>query len=183
MIMDRKTKEALAQPIIGFRLPRFNELPDVGLYLDQVTKYINGFLAPLEGVELTSSMVSNYVKKKLIAKPVKKQYTAEQIAYLFFIVFAKNLVSMENIGLLIEMQVATYTLPVAFDYMCAQMEESLQVVFGLKESVETIGVTHSDEKDILTSLISSAATVIYLNACFQHVRKLRMPEKAGGARG
>ena len=45
-----------------FRLPRFREIPDMGLYLDQTVKYINRFLEPLGGMEITSSMVSNYVK-------------------------------------------------------------------------------------------------------------------------
>ena len=30
-----------------FRLPRYNEIPNVGLYLDQVTKYIDDYLKPI----------------------------------------------------------------------------------------------------------------------------------------
>ena len=72
--MEKKLKRQMAEPIRGFRLPRYAEIPTVGLYLEQTIKYINGFLAPLGCLELTGSMVSNYVKKGLIPAPVKKQY-------------------------------------------------------------------------------------------------------------
>ena len=87
-------KEVKASRVQQFRLPRYQELPDVGLYLEQTTKYLNSFLAPLGCLEITSSMISNYVKKGLIANPVKKQYGREQIAYLFFIAVAKSVLSL-----------------------------------------------------------------------------------------
>ena len=73
-------KEKMLLKIQSFRLPGFNEIPDVGLFLEQTTKYISNILAPLEGITITSSMISNYVKRKLIKNPVKKQYDREQIA-------------------------------------------------------------------------------------------------------
>ena len=58
--------------IAAFRLPRYAQIPEVGLYLEQVVRYINARLAPLGEPELTGSMVSNYVKKGIISHPVKK---------------------------------------------------------------------------------------------------------------
>lgn len=34
-------------PFDDFRMPRFAQLPDVGLYLDQVVRYINRSIQPL----------------------------------------------------------------------------------------------------------------------------------------
>ena len=48
--------------IEGFRLPRYREIPNVGLYLEQVAKYINGYLNVLGYADITPSMISNYVK-------------------------------------------------------------------------------------------------------------------------
>ena len=62
-----------------FRLPEWDELPQIELYLDQVialvTRYI-GFLVydPAEDKLLTPSMVNNYVKLHLIPPPVRKKY-------------------------------------------------------------------------------------------------------------
>ena len=168
--MNTEMKRRMAEPIRDFRLPRYSEIPDMGLYLEQTTKYINGFLAPLGCLEITSSMVSNYVKKGIVPKPVKKQYFAEHVAYLFFVAMAKNLVSIENIGLLIEMQRNTYTLPVAFDYMGDCLKNTLDYIFGLKSTLEPLGETESDEKNILSSLIFSTANVIHMHACFSQIR-------------
>ena len=168
--METELKRRMAGSIRGFRLPRYAEIPSVGLYLEQTIKYINSFLAPLGCLELTGSMVSNYVKKGLIPAPVKKQYFPEQIAYLFFVALAKNLTSMENIDLLISVQRGTYTLPVAYDYMCRELENMLFYFFGLKERPEELGETDSDEKNLLRGLIMSAANVIYLNNYIEYVR-------------
>ena len=100
--MKPKTKQIIADSLRDFHLPSYREIPDVGLYLDQTVKYVNRYLAPLGCMEITSSMVSNYVKKGLVENPVKKQYNREQIAYLFFIAVAKNVLSMEDIRLLFE---------------------------------------------------------------------------------
>ena len=168
--MNKEMKLRMAEPIRGLHLPRYAEIPNVGLYLEQVTKYINSYVAPLGCLEITTSMVSNYVKKGIIPKPIKKQYYAEHISYLFFVLFAKNLVSIENVGLLIEMQRNSYTLPVAYDYMCAELENQLFYIFGIKEQMDELGETTSDEKDLMRSLVFSAASVIYMNACFQQMR-------------
>ena len=169
--MDMEMKRRMAESIRGLRLPRYAEIPTVGLYLEQTIKYINSYLAPLGCLELTGSMASNYVKKGLIPAPVKKQYFPEQICYLFFVALAKNLTSMENIDLLISVQRGTYTLPVAYDYMCGELENMLFYFFGLKNRPEELGETDSDEKNLLRGLIMSAANVIYLNNYIEYLRK------------
>lgn len=164
-------KRRMADLIRGFRLPRYAEIPTIGLYLEQTIKYINSYLAPLGCLELTGSMVSNYVKKGLIPAPVKKQYFPEQIAYLFFVAIAKNLTSMENIDLLISVQRSSYTLPVAYDYMCRELENMLFFFFGISDNVEEIGITNSEEKKLLRGMIMSVAHVIYLHNYLDLLRK------------
>ena len=152
--------------IRSFHLPRYQDIPNMGLYLEQTTKYLNHFLSPLGCMEVTSSMISNYVKKGLIASPVKKLYYADQIAYLFFIVIAKQVLSMENIITLSERQRATYTIPVAYDYFCSELENMLYYVFGITDTVAQVGITATPEKDMLRSVIIAASQIIYLDRCF-----------------
>ena len=168
--MNTAVKRLMADSIRDFRMPRYGELPDMGLYLEQVVKYVNTCLSPLGCPEVTPSMVSNYVKKGILAKPVKKQYYAEHIAYLFFTVLAKSMASMEDIALLIKMQQATYPLPVAYNYLCAELENTLFFIFGLKDTVERLGETESDEKCLLRNLAFSAAHIIHMQLCFKQIR-------------
>ena len=91
--MNQETKQRIADAFRAFHLPRYQEIPDVGLYLEQAAKYISGAVSPLGDMALTGSMISNYVKKGLIASPVKKQYSRDQIAYLIFIAVCKIVLS------------------------------------------------------------------------------------------
>ena len=154
-----------------FHMPRYRELPDVGLYLEQVVRYINSVLDKLGCQEITPSMVSNYVKKGYIANPVKKQYYAEQIAYLFFLSIAKNVLPMDNIDMLFEMQRRTCDISVAYDYFCQELENMLQYIFGLKDRLEDVGNTASEEKKILRCTITAMAHVIYLGFCFERLKR------------
>ena len=90
----------MIEAIDGFRLPRYAQIPDVGLYLEQVVRYVNTHLAPLGEPELTSSMVSNYVKQGLISSPIKKSYTAEHLSRLLFIAVVKPVVPLEGLRMM-----------------------------------------------------------------------------------
>ncbi len=153
-------------------MPRYREIPDVGLYLDQTVKYINRYLEPLGCLEITASMVSNYVKKGYIANPVRKQYGADQIAYLFFITVAKSVLSMENIARLFEMQKQGYTEEIAYDFFCGELENLLQYTFGLKEQADVVGTPEdcSESKTMLRSTIVAVTHIIYLSSRFETMR-------------
>ena len=169
--MKQETKQQIADSLRDFRLPRYNEIPTVGLYLEQATKYIGEYLAPLGEYTLTPSMISNYVKKGLIANPVKKQYGREQLAYLFFIAMAKSVLSLDALTGFIKLQQRTYPLPKAYDYYCEQFESLLRFSFEISDSVEIVGEDNTDEKRLLFTCIVSAVQKVYLEKCLDAIAK------------
>ena len=160
-----------AEKIIEFvtekKLPRYREIPNVGLYLDQVVKYINESLAPLH-LSITPSMLSNYVKKGYIESPVKKQYYAEQIAHLIFIVVAKQVLSMENIASLLELQKSTYNIDKAYNYFCEELEYMIKMTFEKWNEPEHVSEDISYEGRVLRSVVIAVSHIIYLNYCFEN---------------
>lgn len=164
--MDHKL---LSSQIKDFRLPRYNEIPDVGLYLDQSAKYIMGYLDVLEDISLTNSMISNYVKKKLIPNPVKKQYDRQKLALLIFIAIAKSVISLDNINRMINFQKSAYDSQVAYDYFCDEFEQALKVVFRLGGSLKELSDNNKDEKLLIRNLVVTAANRIYLAKYFSSV--------------
>ena len=64
---------------LQLHIPRYEELPAISLYLDQVISILNQTLTPFfeEGEDkiITGAMVNNYVKHKVIEPPRKKRYT------------------------------------------------------------------------------------------------------------
>ena len=114
-------------------------------------------------------MVGNYVKKGLVDNPVKKLYNREQIAYLFFIAVAKNVLSMEHIQQLFIRQKESYANSVAYDYFCCELENHIFYLFGLKDTLDKIGTTSSATKMMLQSVLISTSHIIYLNSFFKSV--------------
>ncbi len=171
--MEKDLKAQFVARVEVFRLPRYSELPNMGLYLEQVTKYINGFLNTLGCPEITPSMISNYVKKGVISAPVKKQYNAEQIAYLLFVSFAKSVLSLENIMQMVIMQRAIYDVETAYNYFCSELENMLRYIADLQDTVKNIGTTNTEEKTMFRSVIIAASHIVFLNNCFESVNELR----------
>ena len=172
--MNEEIRARLKVMVADYRLPRYAELPNVGLYLEQVAKYINGFLEPIGCTEITTSMISNYVKKGIIPPPEKKQYYSDHIAHLIFIAVAKNVLSLDNIHKLFLMQRETYSIHVAYDYFCMEFENMLSYVFGVKKKPDVnIGVTNTELKDFLRNVIISVSHSVYLAACFEQIKSIK----------
>ncbi len=162
--------------VLQFSLPSYSEIPDVGLFLDQVCRYINEYLEPLPGFGLTTSMISNYVKKGLISNPVKKQYGREQIAYLFFIAVVKAVLSMEDLQVLIKLQQMTYPSQRAYDYFRLELRNVLEYVFEQKREMDIVGEENSKEKAILRNAIIAVAHKVYLNRMLRLEAERSFPE-------
>lgn len=150
----------------NFHLPTYREIPTVGLYLEQTVRYINECLHPLGCIEVTSSMISNYIKKGYVPRPIKKQYNAELIADLIFIVIVKQVLSMENIGKLLQRQKDLASTERAYDYFCQEFEQILVATFEMRLPVRAIAPDASIEIRILRSAVISTAHIIYLSHCF-----------------
>ncbi len=169
--MKSETKRRVTACAAGFALPRYADLPQMGLYLDQTVQYVNGCFSTFRGVELTPSMVSNYVKKGILSHPVRKKYSREQIASLLYIVVSKTVLPMENIDTLFKMQRAHCSAGAAYDYFCDEMENCLPFVFGCTREIRDLAVDAADEKLLLRSTILAASNKIYLDCCFDAMRQ------------
>ena len=84
-----------------FSYPKWEEIPSINLYLDQVLLYVNQICptaSPDKEKGLTASMVNNYVKHGYISKPEKKKYQRKQIARLIAITTLKSVFSIQEIA-------------------------------------------------------------------------------------
>ena len=177
--MNPVTKKQVMESIETFRLPRYHELPTMGLYLEQTAKYINEYMEPLGDYGLTPSMISNYVKKGLLDSPVKKLYSREQIAYLFFIAVAKTVLSLDALRGFIALQKRTYELERAYNFFCRQMEDTLRFTLELTDVSEIVDEESSDEKRLLFSCIVSVTQRIYLEKCLEAIAAETEGQPAG----
>ena len=85
----------------NFSYPKWEDIPNIDLYLDQVLLYVNQVCAPIspdKEKSLTASMVNNYVKHGYLTKPDKKKYQRKQIARLIAITTLKSVFSIQEIA-------------------------------------------------------------------------------------
>ena len=88
-----------------FLLPSWEDFPSIELYMDQVVallnEYLRIFIAPKGDMQITSTMINNYVKLKTIPAPVKKRYSKKHLAYLVMVCILKQTHSMSTISAII----------------------------------------------------------------------------------
>lgn len=115
----------------GFSMPHWNELPEIDLYIDQVTSLVNRHLSDFatgpKGA-LTSTMVNNYVKAKIIPSPVKKKYNRDTVAMLFVVVTLKSLFNIQEIGELIHATILEHDVNEAYDIYRNTLEQAFERV-------------------------------------------------------
>ena len=84
------TRTEAAERLEACILPEWAMLPDFGLYMDQLVTYVGNCFKALEGrLDLTASMINNYVKAGLIERPSGKKYSRASLAQLLMIALLK----------------------------------------------------------------------------------------------
>ena len=82
-----------------------DDIPNIDLYMDQVTTYLNDKFANTKRHEadklMTKTMINNYVKRRLLPSPEKKKYTKDHMMVLIMIYFFKNIISINDVNKLI----------------------------------------------------------------------------------
>lgn len=149
-------------------IPRWNELPNVDLYLDQVVTLLNTSLSSFlflnaekeDNQILTKTMINNYVKNKLIEAPSKKKYSKNQLAKLFVICVLKQVYSMVDISQLIHIALESTNIEIAYNSFCNEFEEALLSTY--KKDDFSINTNTADNKYLLKSVLLSCTYKIYV---------------------
>ena len=127
---DRKTIHSQFTAVLemanSFKLPRYNELPDFELYMDQVIsvmeKYLSLYLPVTGGKIITPSIINNYVKLKIIPAPKAKKYSKVHLAYLIVICILKQTLSIGLISDMIKLGLKTTDIEELYNGFCDNFE-------------------------------------------------------------
>ena len=89
-----------------YRLPAWEEIPDFGLYMEQVVQLLKQYLSYLppglkQSQTITSAAINNYVRTKMLPEPRKKKYYRVHIAYLIMICTLKQSLSLSMLQTLL----------------------------------------------------------------------------------
>ena len=173
--MKEEMRSRIVATVQDFHLPRYHEVPDVGLYLEQVTSYISGVLSSLQSISITGSMISNYVKKDLVSNPIKKRYNRDQIVALICIAVTKTVLTLEDIQVLLSMQRRLGDNRTVYNFFCEELEGALADVFGIGPAPKSLPADVMDEQLLIRKAVVAVAHKIYLDT---YLRVLAESERA-----
>ena len=95
---------------IGYVKPE--EIPNIDLYMDQVTTFMDDRLSGSKRHDtdklLTKTMINNYTKNNLLPPPEKKKYSREHVLTLIFIYYFKNFLNFNDIETLLHPLTESY---------------------------------------------------------------------------
>lgn len=119
--------------LADFHLPRWQQLPSMPLYLEQVLALLEEWLGPYLGKEdgtiLTKTMINNYVKLHFVQPPIRRKYDRLTVASLFVIAVLKPVYTIEEIGYLIRLSLGHSNPKAAYDDFCDCAEAAVSHAF------------------------------------------------------
>ncbi|MCL1808865.1 MAG: DUF1836 domain-containing protein [Clostridiales bacterium] len=141
-------KEKLAHE----RPNKWENIPDIDLYMDQVLNYMKRQHIGLGSEEaLTSSMVNNYMKKDLLPRARGKKYSRAHIAYLTSICLLKQILPVAETGFFLGKQTEKQSIEQFYEKYCGLLDESLN---RLSEEI----VEDMDEDAVLDLILKLAVS-------------------------
>ena len=127
-----------------YRLPDWDEIPDFGLYMEQVIELLKQYLDYLppelkDEQPITAAAINNYVRTRIMPQPRKKKYYRVHLAYLIMICSLKQSLSIAMIRRLIPSGLS---------------EDEVQAIY------ESYVVRHRVSTEFFAQEVRSAAAVI-----------------------
>jgi len=117
------------EPLPKRHCPRWSELPELALYMDQVRIVLDDALtassAPAPAPAVTATMINNYVKQKLVAPADRKKYSREHVSRLILICTLKQVLSLSEITAVLDELSAAHGPADGYDLFCGSLEAQL----------------------------------------------------------
>ena len=156
--------------IKNFHIPRWNELPTLDLYMDQVIALIDttlgAFFSEIGAASLTKNMVNNYVKAKIVDAPVNKKYPKLSVAMIIVVYILKNCYATDEIGKLIKLGISLEATEITYNRFCEAIENAVSDVFSGRVSICNEEIPGRDNKYLMENFAPSFACKVYVQRTF-----------------
>ena len=176
--MENQTN-SYVENLLKYHCPRWEELPELELYIDQVTTFLRThlqlFYPESKSPFLTASMINNYVKQGILDRPVKKKYNRSHLAHLFVICVMKRLFSISDIGESLENMKKMYAIPEGYNLFCEELESALQRTFGARPFPPSIASQTDSRSTVALKAVTQAFSSVVLA---EHLIFLRQEEQS-----
>ena len=161
-----------------FTLPAWKEIPDIGLYMEQVIillkKYLDYLPPELKDEQIiTAATINNYVRTKIMPEPIKKKYYREHIAYLVMICTMKQILPIAVISRIIPMNISGEEVKNIYDRYADRHKKTS--TYFLKQ-IRLVAGPILDHKEIVDESVADTGDLIMMCTIYAGFSKL-MAEK------
>ena len=167
-------KELIAHKLIRwehylnhYKLPAWKELPDIGLYMDQVIALLGQYLdfIPLEDSKdkpVTPTTINNYVRLKVMPAPVKKRYGRRHLAYVVMICTLKQSMTLTEIQRILPNDMDDVQARRAYNDFVSRVSATAQVFIGQVRAVASQELVEGNDPGCMNLVMHSAvSSVLY----------------------
>ncbi len=138
MKTNEERRKALLSILDNLAYIKPEEIPNIQLYMDQVTTFMEEHLGHTkrypEDKVLTKTMINNYAKNNLLPAPVKKKYSKEHMLMLIFIYYFKNVLSFNDIQQIFKPITSRYFTANPSENSSFTLEDVYSEVFSLEKT-------------------------------------------------
>ena len=166
--------------LANFKVLRYDEIPDIDLYMDQTIIFLNKRLKILfknEESVVTPSMINNYVKAGIIPSPIGKKYSKKHLAYIICVCFFKQILSMNEIKCLIEQSKIIKGEEFSYNFFCEHIENSFNNCCKLIKSKTSESFKVTAENATLFYSCKAIANKLYAEKSISILQSLINEEK------
>lgn len=167
-----------SKDMVKYHCPRYEEFPDIGLYMEQVIEILHSNLNPFATSQdeklITSTMVNNYVKQKLLHH-LKTKIFKKSNNFLYVVGVLKQVFSISNIDTLVKLALKIYPLEVAYNFFCVEFEKALHAAFVSRDfSAPSSASIDTDFSELFRSELLAISNKIYVNKYMQYINSVNV---------
>ena len=158
----------------NYKLPAWKDIPDIGLYMEQIIILMKGYLDYLppelkDEQIITAATVNNYVRTKIMPEPIKKKYYRIHIAYLIMICTLKQSMPIAMLQKIIPMNLEGDQVRAIYDKYSAR--HAITVEYFLEQTRLVAGPI-LDHDVVVSQSVDSASDLITTYAIYSGLAKL-----------
>ena len=161
--------------VSGFSLPSWENIPDIGLYMDQVIVLLSqylGLISPSADKEtdddkdateeklFSAAAINNYVRLKIMPAPVKRKYYRVHIAYLIIIFTLKQAVSINIVKEMLQSEMPEESVQELYsDYVVKHHAATLLFTDIVRECAKDVLDPAKDGENLVSSFVIQEALI------------------------
>lgn len=161
--------------VSGFSLPSWENIPDIGLYMDQVIVLLSqylGLISPSADKEtdddkdaseeklFSAASINNYVRLKIMPAPVKRKYYRVHIAYLIIIFTLKQAVSINIVKEMLQSEMPEESVQELYsDYVVKHHAATLLFTDIVRECAKDVLDPEKDGENLVSSFVIQEALI------------------------